>query len=68
MRTLPRCRAIPVVFFTSSRNPQDIRRAYDSGAAGYIAKPFSLREYRSRLKGLVEYWTNTCLLPGRENT
>jgi len=37
-REHPVAKLIPVVIFTSSHNPEDVRRAYELGAAGYLTK------------------------------
>ena len=50
------CRGIPVVIFSTSTAPQDIRKAYLGGANTYIAKPQSFDELCEIMKCLSEYW------------
>lgn len=50
------CGRLPVVVFTSSREPSDLRRAYGAGANSYVVKPLVFEEYL-RLVGLTaQYW------------
>lgn len=50
------CGRLPVVVFTSSREPSDVRRAYGAGANSYVVKPLVFEEYL-RLVGLTaQYW------------
>jgi len=44
IRRQPHLRRLPVVVLTSSRRPDDIARAYDAGANGYLVKPNSLAD------------------------
>jgi CheY-like chemotaxis protein len=50
-------RRIPVVMLTSSDAQNDIARAYELGASGYIAKPTHYRELRAILGNTVLYWS-----------
>lgn len=50
------CGRLPVVVFTSSREPSDLRRAYGAGANSYVVKPLVFEEHL-RLVGLTaRYW------------
>ena len=44
-KTVPDLRAIPVMVLSTSDHPDDIHRAYDGYASGYVVKPGSYREY-----------------------
>lgn len=61
----PVLRRIPVVVVTSSSADDDILRAYDAGASGYMIKPLSLRQYRDMAGILGTYWLHTSKLPAR---
>ncbi len=64
MRTqLPRY--VPVVVVTSSSAEDDVLRAYEAGASGYLIKPLSLRQYQDMAGKLGAYWFQTCRLPAR---
>lgn len=50
----PRCRSIPVIMVTGSHNEQTITRAFDAGAADYIAKPVSAPLARARVRMAIQ--------------
>ncbi len=56
VRRQPGLRQLPVVIFSSSDDPKDIRRAYDAGANSYLCKPHSNGDLSALLKALEEYW------------
>jgi CheY-like chemotaxis protein len=56
VRKQPGLRQLPVVIFSSSDDPKDIKRAYDSGANSYLCKPHSNEDLAALLKALEEYW------------
>ncbi len=47
---------LPVVVFTSSREPSDVRKAYDAGANSYVVKPVAFEEYSSVVALMARYW------------
>jgi len=49
-------RKIPVVVLTISTDEEDMVRAYDSGAAGFLQKPASPEEFDRLLTTVWEYW------------
>jgi CheY-like chemotaxis protein len=49
-------RRLPVVVLSSSNRPDDIARAYDAGANGYLVKPSALAELTSLVLGLRDFW------------
>ena len=49
-------RDIPIVIFSTSTAPKDIRKSYLGGANTYIAKPQSFDELCEIMKCLSEYW------------
>jgi CheY-like chemotaxis protein len=56
VRRQPGLRQLPVVIFSSSDDPGDIRRAYDAGANSYLCKPHSNDDLSALLRALEEYW------------
>lgn len=56
VRREPELRQLPVVIFSSSDDPKDIKRAYDAGANSYLCKPHSSDDLSALLKALEEYW------------
>jgi CheY-like chemotaxis protein len=47
---------IPVIIFTSSTNPEDIRRAYTLGAAAYIVKLPEPQKWTQRACAIRDFW------------
>jgi len=56
LRQQPRLRRIPVVVLTSSRQNQDVARAYDLGANSYLVKPVDFNALFEMMKTLGLYW------------
>ena len=56
IRQQPQLRRLPVVVFTSSSRPDDITRAYDSGANAYLVKPNALADLTSMVVALRDFW------------
>jgi CheY-like chemotaxis protein len=56
IRQQPMLRRVPVVVFSSSNRPDDIARAYDVGANGYVVKPNALAELTSLVLALRDFW------------
>jgi len=52
----PQLRRTPVVMLTSSDLLNDVERAYELGASGYISKPSVLAEMSAILSHTVLYW------------
>lgn len=51
-----RTRSIPVVVFTSSREPQDLREGYRYGANAYVVKPIAFDEFSKTMTGIGSFW------------
>ena len=60
IRQQPQLRRLPVVIFTSSNRPDDIARAYDAGANGYLVKPNALAD--------LTRWLWPCATSGSSTT
>jgi CheY-like chemotaxis protein len=58
---------IPTVVLTSSRDLDDIKKAYMLGASSYHVKPTSLDKLRHQLKVLHDYWM-TCEVPQADSS
>ena len=46
----------PVVLFTSSQEPSDLRRAYDLGANAYFVKPPDFGSLQRIVSTLLDHW------------
>jgi CheY-like chemotaxis protein len=55
--------AIPVVMFTSSESPQDVRDCFARHANGYVVKPFDGKDYADALQKVVSFWSSVGQLP-----
>jgi len=55
--------AIPIVMFTSSESPQDVRDCFARHANGYVVKPFDGRAYADTLQKVVSFWSSVSRLP-----
>ena len=58
---------IPTVILTSSRDLDDIKKAYMLGASSYHVKPTAPADLRRQLKVLHDYWM-TCEVPEVDST
>lgn len=56
-------RVLPVVMFTTSANPADVRRAYEAGASSYHVKPVSFDALVASMELLANYWFGLVALP-----
>jgi CheY-like chemotaxis protein len=52
----PGLKRIPIVVLTSSKNDEDIDRAYELGANSYVVKPVSFETLLEVVKSLGLYW------------
>lgn len=54
---------IPVIVLTTSSAEEDLDRAYQAGASGFITKPVSFHELRETVNKIGAYWLSTVTLP-----
>ena len=59
----PELRFIPVVMLTGSQNPDDITKALQSGAVGYITKPIEAGQLAALLNDLDSGWLKDVIRP-----
>ena len=62
LRDHPECSGIPKVVLTSSREPRDVKDAYELGANAYLCKPASFEDLQRQLTILHQFW-KCCELP-----
>lgn len=67
LKNNPEWAVIPTVVLTSSRDLDDIKKAYMLGASSYHVKPGSPDGLRQQLKVLHDYWM-TCEIPQVDST
>jgi two-component system, chemotaxis family, response regulator Rcp1 len=59
----PSLRRIPVVVLTTSRDEQDVLRAYDLHANCYIPKPVDFNHFMEVVKSIEDFWLTVVKLP-----
>ncbi len=67
IKTSAQWRHIPVVMFTTSKSPEDIRQCYDLGANSFIVKPSSFENLLSVTNTIGKYWVDTVSLHDGSN-
>jgi CheY-like chemotaxis protein len=67
LRKNPEHAIIPTIVFSSSDDPNDVRKSYLLGANGFHVKPMGIEELRVQLKILYDYWS-TCLVAQPDRT
>ena len=67
IKTSDKWRHIPVVMFTTSKSPEDIRKCYDLGANSFIVKPSSFENLLSVTNTIGQYWIDTVALHSGDN-
>lgn len=63
IRRITSLRPMPVVVFSSSDAPSDVRESYRLGANAYVRKPVDLDGWREFLTRLDDFWLKTATLP-----
>ncbi len=56
VKSSPKHRHLVVVILTSSRNEQDVQRAYQLYANSYLVKPYRMEEFTDILRYVGLYW------------
>ena len=62
LKSNPQWRHIPVIMFTTSKSPEDVRKCYDLGANSFIVKPSSFQDLLNVTDVIVKYWLETVAL------
>ncbi len=62
LRTNDKWKHLPVVMFTTSKSPQDIKTCYELGANSYIIKPTSFEKLVEVVNAVGHYWIDTVAL------
>jgi CheY-like chemotaxis protein len=58
---------IPVLVLTTSQAEEDILKAYDRYASGYIAKPASFERFVQVVRSIEDFWFSTVRLPSQRS-
>lgn len=59
----PQLRTIPVVVMTSSKDEEDIWKAYDAQANCYITKPVTFDQLMKVVQSIEDFWLTLVQLP-----
>jgi CheY-like chemotaxis protein len=59
----PELRRIPIVVMTTSKEEDDVYRAYDLGVNSFITKPSSFESLVDIIRALADYWLDVVELP-----
>jgi DNA-binding response OmpR family regulator len=51
----PRTREIPVLFVTAKTSPEEVQKALDMGASGYVTKPLNPSALLERVKEILAH-------------
>lgn len=62
-KTDERLKDIPVLVLSTSDHADDVQRAYEAQASGYLVKPTSFQEYTDMLRVMTSYWGQLMRLP-----
>jgi len=63
LKSRPEYQHIPVVVFSTSKSPDEIRQLYRLGANSFIVKPSSFDQLLQVMQHLGLYWLDTVVLP-----
>ena len=50
-------KSIPFVFFTTTATREAIEQAYDMTVQGYFEKPSNMKDLKTMIKVILDYWT-----------
>jgi CheY-like chemotaxis protein len=56
IREIPFLRYVPVIFFSTSDNPKDVKASLEFGANAYLTKPSGYLNLVSCLQSLYDFW------------
>lgn len=58
---------IPIVVFTTSSNPKDIKNCYQYGVNSYIVKAINFAQLKQDIQLLMDYWFKVTMLPDQDD-
>jgi CheY-like chemotaxis protein len=54
---------LPVIVFTTSSNPADIKKCYETGANAYVVKPFDFTDLEKSIGAISSFWGGVNVKP-----
>lgn len=58
---------LPVLMFSTSGSPREVRKSYAEGANAHLVKPDSIEELRQLASSLTDFWLRYVTLPTQES-
>ena len=62
----PDLKRIPVVVLTTSKEEEDVLRAYNLAANCYVTKPVEFEEFMKVIRAIEDFWLTIVALPPQE--
>lgn len=56
IKSQPQISHIPVIIFTSSQSPEDMKVSYDAGVNAYVVKPIGFKDFEKTVQGIGKFW------------
>jgi two-component system response regulator len=56
LRAEEKTRTVPVIVFTSSKEPRDVSLSYQAGANSYVIKPLEYKDFFEAVQRIINYW------------
>lgn len=56
LRQVDKTRTVPVIVFTSSKEPRDVTLSYQAGANSYVIKPLEYKDFFAAVERIIHYW------------
>jgi len=56
LRQAEKTKTVPVIVFTSSKEPRDVTLSYQAGANSYVIKPLEYKEFFEAVQRVISYW------------
>lgn len=64
IKSSPHLRHIPVIIFSTSEDPNDIKDAYSLQASTFLTKPLELDTFLECVQSIGNYWVNWAKMKG----
>ncbi|MFC4478675.1 response regulator [Flavobacterium chungangensis] len=49
-------KCVPYIFLSTSKNPENVLKAYSCNVQGYFKKQENFADYKAMIKNIMEYW------------
>jgi len=58
IKEIPYLKYVPVILFSTSDNPKDVKASYEFGANAFVTKPLGYTDLLNCIRSLYEFWFN----------